>query len=107
MAISRLKKELISIQKTPPEYITVYIPFHLHNNKLTIWIPYIYYLQTRPLDTNILEWHFVIDGPKDSPYYKGQYHGKLKFPSEYPLKPPRYVIIVITYIYLLHKYIYL
>ena len=42
---------------------------------------------------NILEWHFVIKGPKDTPYYGGSYHGKLIFPSEYPYKPPAIMML--------------
>ena len=41
-----------------------------------------------PLETNILEWHYVITGTKGTPYDGGFYHGKLVFPKEYPLKPP-------------------
>ena len=42
---------------------------------------------------NILEWHFVITGPKDSVYEGGQYHGKLVFPPEYPYKPPAIMML--------------
>lgn len=35
-----------------------------------------------PMETNILEWHYVITGTKGSPYEGGHYHGKLKFPPE-------------------------
>ena len=42
---------------------------------------------------NILEWHFVIKGPKDTPYTGGSYHGKLIFPSEYPYKPPAIMML--------------
>lgn len=38
--------------------------------------------QAMPMDTNILEWHYVITGTKGSPYEGGHYHGKLKFPPE-------------------------
>lgn len=41
-----------------------------------------------PNEANILEWHYVIIGPKESPYYNGIYHGVVKFPNEYPYKPP-------------------
>jgi ubiquitin-conjugating enzyme E2 J2 len=41
-----------------------------------------------PLESNILEWHYVIEGSTGSPYEGGFYHGKLIFPKEYPLKPP-------------------
>lgn len=39
-------------------------------------------IQAAPLDSNILEWHYVITGTKGSPYEGGHYHGKLKFPPE-------------------------
>jgi ubiquitin-conjugating enzyme E2 J2 len=45
-------------------------------------------IECLPLETNILEWHYCIEGPSDSLYAGGTYHGKLVFPSEYPLKPP-------------------
>jgi len=45
------------------------------------------YIETRPLDTNILEWHFVITGCQD-PYIGGKYHGILEFPDDFPMKPP-------------------
>ncbi|KAJ3049075.1 Ubiquitin-conjugating enzyme E2 6 [Rhizophlyctis rosea] len=64
-AHKRLMKEYMAIRKNPPDYIT-----------------------TKPLDTNILEWHYVIRGPPDSPYEGGEYHGKVIFPSDYPYKPP-------------------
>ena len=49
------------------------------------------WLLRRP--NNILEWHFVIKGPKDTPYAGGAYHGKLIFPSEYPYKPPAIMML--------------
>jgi len=64
-AYKRLTKEYINIQKSPPAY-----------------------LYARPLESNILEWHYVLKGPPDTPYFGGEYHGKLIFPSEYPFKPP-------------------
>jgi len=41
-----------------------------------------------PNESNILEWHYVIEGSSGTPYIGGHYHGKLVFPKEYPLKPP-------------------
>ncbi|KAF9360592.1 Ubiquitin-conjugating enzyme E2 6 [Mortierella sp. NVP85] len=64
-AYKRLTKEYINIQKSPPAY-----------------------LFARPLETNILEWHYVLKGPPETPYHGGEYHGKLVFPSDYPFKPP-------------------
>lgn len=42
----------------------------------------------KPLPDNIYEWRFVIRGCSNTPYENGYYHGVLKFPPEYPLKPP-------------------
>ncbi len=45
--------------------------------------------KARPSESDTLCWHYVIYNlPAESPYYGGQYHGKLVFPREYPLKPP-------------------
>eukprot|EP01038_Epipyxis_sp_PR26KG_P011546 gene11546-15465_t len=41
-----------------------------------------------PRETNVLEWHYVVNGPKGTPYEGGWYHGMLIFPSDYPYKPP-------------------
>ncbi|KAF9184543.1 hypothetical protein BGZ51_003305 [Haplosporangium sp. Z 767] len=64
-AYKRLTKEYINIQKSPPAY-----------------------LFARPLERNILEWHYVLKGPPDTPYYGGEYYGTLVFPADYPFKPP-------------------
>jgi len=42
----------------------------------------------KPLPANILEWHYIIFPPADTVYAGGVYHGKVKFPPEYPHKPP-------------------
>ncbi|KAI9232323.1 MAG: ubiquitin-conjugating enzyme/RWD-like protein [Podila humilis] len=64
-ASRRLTKEYINIQKSPPAY-----------------------LFARPLENNILEWHYILKGPPETPYHGGEYHGNLVFPSDYPFKPP-------------------
>lgn len=46
------------------------------------------YITAHPLPANILEWHYVVLGPPESPYEDGFYHGKLIFPAEFPFKPP-------------------
>lgn len=46
------------------------------------------FVLAKPNDENILEWHYVISGPHSTPFEGGQYHGILRFPSEYPFKPP-------------------
>ena len=46
-----------------------------------------------PNESNILEWHYVIEGSAGTPYEGGHYHGKLIFPKEYPLKPPSVIML--------------
>lgn len=63
--LNRLRKELKEIKKNPIEN-----------------------LRASPKEDNILEWHYVIEGAKDTPYENGFYHGMIIFPKEYPYKPP-------------------
>lgn len=67
MCTRRLTRELKAIQSNPLTDPRVY---------------------TTPVENNLLEWHYVIEGSKDTPYEGGFYWGKLIFPKEYPLKPP-------------------
>lgn len=46
------------------------------------------YIEAHPSDSNILEWHYIITGPEDTPYHGGQYWGTLIFPPNYPFAPP-------------------
>ncbi|OAJ39501.1 hypothetical protein BDEG_23340 [Batrachochytrium dendrobatidis JEL423] len=62
-AYKRLTKEFMLIQASPTPFIVA-----------------------KPLDNNILEWHYILTGPPNSLYEGGQYHGKLNFPSDYPYK---------------------
>ncbi|KAI9488730.1 ubiquitin-conjugating enzyme/RWD-like protein [Zychaea mexicana] len=64
-AYRRLTKEYMEIQKNPPPFIIA-----------------------KPVESNILEWHYVIRGPPETPFEGGEYYGRLTFPSEYPFKPP-------------------
>lgn len=67
MCTRRLTRELKAIQSNPLTDPRVY---------------------TTPVENNLLEWHYLIEGSKDTPYEGGFYWGKLIFPKEYPLKPP-------------------
>lgn len=72
MCTRRLQRELQAIMKSPmmnPRVLAV------------------------PNESNILEWHYVLEGSKDTPYEGGHYHGKLIFPKEYPLKPPSVIML--------------
>jgi ubiquitin-conjugating enzyme E2 J2 len=64
-ATKRLTKEFKTISANPPPYITAH-----------------------PSEHNILEWHYIITGPPDTPYVGGQYWGTLTFPPDYPFAPP-------------------
>mmetsp|Transcript_51984 Transcript_51984/g.119591 ORF Transcript_51984/g.119591 Transcript_51984/m.119591 type:complete len:256 (-) Transcript_51984:146-913(-) len=63
VCVARLRKELRSFE--PPPYILA-----------------------APLEANIQEWHYVLQGPPSSPYEGGMYHGKIRFPDDFPFKPP-------------------
>ena len=46
------------------------------------------YISAHPSEANILEWHYILTGPPDTPYHNGQYWGTLVFPPDYPFAPP-------------------
>ncbi|KAL2338959.1 hypothetical protein Fmac_013405 [Flemingia macrophylla] len=46
-----------------------------------------------PLEENIFEWQFSIRGPRDSEFEGGIYHGRIQLPSEYPFKPPSFMLL--------------
>ena len=65
----RLQKEYKSIENDPVENITV-----------------------KPLESNLLQWYFLIEGPINTPYHKGQYFGVIQFAPNYPFAPPDFVM---------------
>ncbi|KAK3049390.1 Ubiquitin-conjugating enzyme E2 6 [Extremus antarcticus] len=64
-AHKRLTREYASITANPPPFIAA-----------------------RPSEQNILEWHYILTGPPQTPYEGGQYWGTLIFPPDYPFAPP-------------------
>ncbi|BFG24066.1 ubiquitin-conjugating enzyme E2 34 [Prunus yedoensis var. nudiflora] len=46
------------------------------------------HIVARPSPNDILEWHYVLEGSEGTPFAGGYYYGKIKFPPEYPYKPP-------------------
>lgn len=70
MSVRRLKREYQSLVKSPVDNI-----------------------EAAPLETNILEWHYVLRGTSGTPYEGGFYHGLLKFPPQYPWKPPSVIML--------------
>lgn len=69
-AQKRLTKEYRTLTANPPPFIVA-----------------------KPNEENILEWHYLITGPDHTPFENGQYHGILRFPSEYPFKPPSISVV--------------
>ena len=51
------------------------------------------YIRLGPLGQNLLVWHFSIQGPPNSPYARGLYHGRILLPKDYPLSPPRIQLV--------------
>lgn len=51
------------------------------------------FIEAKPNDLNILEWHYIITGPPGTPFEAGQYHGILRFPADYPFKPPSILMV--------------
>eukprot|EP01065_Artemidia_motanka_P043594 TRINITY_DN6068_c0_g1_i1.p1 TRINITY_DN6068_c0_g1~~TRINITY_DN6068_c0_g1_i1.p1 ORF type:complete len:316 (+),score=40.31 TRINITY_DN6068_c0_g1_i1:107-949(+) len=68
-ATARLRKELALISKDPPPFI--HVAAH---------------------EKNILDWDYLLEGPPETPYEGGWYHGRIRFPPEYPRAPPEIVM---------------
>ena len=46
---------------------------------------------------NVFEWDVIIYGPKDSSYEGGIFKGKIKFPENFPLYPPKFTFTTQIY----------
>ncbi|CAI6005751.1 unnamed protein product [Closterium sp. NIES-64] len=44
-------------------------------------------------ERNMLEWHFLLEGPPDTPFQGGWYVAKLRFPPDYPFRPPAILML--------------
>ncbi|CAH2045094.1 unnamed protein product, partial [Iphiclides podalirius] len=47
----------------------------------------------RPLEDNLFEWHFTVQGPKGTDFEDGIYHGRILLPKEYPMHPPHIILL--------------
>jgi len=69
MCTRRLQREYMALSKKPVDH-----------------------LQAHPDPNNILDWYFVVS-PPDEPFKGGHFLGKLKFPPDYPMKPPAVIML--------------
>jgi ubiquitin-conjugating enzyme E2 J2 len=69
-AVRRLSKEYADMLKNPTPHV-----------------------EAHPEPNNILTWYFVIEGPQDSCYENGLYLGRIRFPENYPFKPPSFFML--------------
>jgi ubiquitin-conjugating enzyme E2 J1 len=53
-----------------------------------------------PLDDNLFEWHFTVQGPPGTDFEGGVYHGRIILPTEYPMKPPNIILLTVLSCYI-------
>jgi ubiquitin-conjugating enzyme E2 J1 len=49
-----------------------------------------------PLEDNLFEWHFTVQGPSGTDFNGGVYHGRIILPPEYPMKPPNIILLTVS-----------
>lgn len=76
-ALVRIKKELDNITNKPNENFIA-----------------------GPVKDDLFTWHFTIRGADDTEFENGLYHGVIKLPTSYPLKPPSIMFLNVTLILL-------
>jgi ubiquitin-protein ligase len=48
-----------------------------------------------PLDDNLFEWHFTVQGPPGTDFEGGVYHGRILLPADYPMRPPNIILMTV------------
>lgn len=72
LAVKRLMREACELQEATEEY----------------W--------AHPIDDNLFEWHFTVQGPTATDFAGGVYHGRVMLPAEYPMKPPNIILLTVN-----------
>lgn len=67
MSVKRIFKELQELKKTSLEYCSA----------------------EPENEDDLFNWKGIIKGPEDSPYENGTFHLTIKFPNDYPFRPPK------------------
>ena len=74
MALRRIQRELLDIKNNPVQDITI-----------------------TPQEGDAYHWKATIAGPAETPYEKGTFVIDIKFPQDYPFKPPKMSFVTKIY----------